>query len=186
MLLPFFVSPLPHQQDFSLWGFFFIQGNKKSLWEIGWTGRVGHRGCAGFGQKLLNTQRGIDRNAHKSPITKWANALKGSSKKKKFTEARGLWQHHQLLHWHRWVPEHSPSEGILYYKRPTLQKIINSSFLGGDIYMFLSLRSLCPIVKSYFHSQSPFTHTHLSRRSSPHTWAEQAIDTTTIWQCVYN
>ena len=29
VLLPFFMSPLPHQQNISLWGLFYIQGNKK-------------------------------------------------------------------------------------------------------------------------------------------------------------
>ena len=33
-----------------------------------------------FGQKLLNTQHGIGRYTGKSPIIKWANALKESSK----------------------------------------------------------------------------------------------------------
>ena len=30
-------------------------------------------GCAIFSEKLLNTQRSLDRCAHKSPIRKWAN-----------------------------------------------------------------------------------------------------------------
>ena len=38
-----------------------------------------------FGQKLLNTEHGVGRCACKSPIMKWANTLKESSKK--FTEA---------------------------------------------------------------------------------------------------
>ena len=38
---------------------FFIWGNKKRGGKIGRTGRVGHGGHAVFGQKLLNTQRGL-------------------------------------------------------------------------------------------------------------------------------
>ena len=45
---------------------------------------MGHGGDVLFGQKLLNTQHSVGRCAHKSPIMKWANALKESSKK--FTE----------------------------------------------------------------------------------------------------
>ena len=41
---------------------------------------VGHRGQAVLGQKLLNTQHGVGRCAYKSPIIKWANMLKESSK----------------------------------------------------------------------------------------------------------
>ena len=58
---------------------FFIQGNKQkkvSQGEIRWIGRVGHRGHAAFGQKLLNTQCGVGRCARKSPIMKWANRVK--------------------------------------------------------------------------------------------------------------
>ena len=45
----------------------------------------------------------MGRCTHKSPIMKWANALKESSKK--FTEAKcSLSQQCQLVHWYRWVP----------------------------------------------------------------------------------
>ena len=55
------------------------------------------------GQKLLNTQRGVDRHACKSPIMRWANTLKESSKN--FTEAeRSLSQQCHLVDWYRWVP----------------------------------------------------------------------------------
>ena len=62
--------------------FFFIRGNKikGTLGETGGIGRVGHGGHAVFGQKLLNTQCGVSRCAHESPIVKWANTLKESSK----------------------------------------------------------------------------------------------------------
>ena len=60
---------------------FFHWGNKKS--RLGWD-RVNRKGGAGghavFVQKLLNTQRDVGRCAGKSPIMKWANTLKESSK----------------------------------------------------------------------------------------------------------
>ena len=43
-------------------------------------GRVGHE-VMHFGQKLMNTQRGVGRCACKSPTVKWANKMKVSSKK---------------------------------------------------------------------------------------------------------
>ena len=62
---------------------FYTQENKKKVvWgEMGWMGKVEHGGHAVFGQKLLNTQHSAVRCACKSPIMKWANALKESSKK---------------------------------------------------------------------------------------------------------
>ena len=39
-----------------------------------------HEDHAVFGQKLLNTQHGVGRCAHKSPIMKWANVMKESSR----------------------------------------------------------------------------------------------------------
>ena len=50
----------------------------------------------------LNTQNGTGRCACKSPIMKWANVLKESTKK--FTEAeQSLSQQFQLVHSYRWV-----------------------------------------------------------------------------------
>ena len=83
VLLPFFVSPLPHQQNVSLWGLLSL-GNKKKLL-LGQDGVNREGGGMGimpfFGQKLLNTQR--CGQLCSSPIMKWANALKESAKKKK-------------------------------------------------------------------------------------------------------
>ena len=105
-LLPYFVSPLPYLQNMSFEEFFHLgnQTNKKvTQVKIRWIGRVGHRGHVIFGQKPLNTQHGVGRCIHKSSIMKWANALKESSKT--FTDAEcSLSQHHQLVHWYRWVP----------------------------------------------------------------------------------
>ena len=53
VLLPFFVSPLPHQQNTSLWGLFSSGETKKKVseGEMGWIGRVGHRRSCHFWSK---------------------------------------------------------------------------------------------------------------------------------------
>ena len=56
-----FVSPLLPWQSISLWGLFSSRETKKVAWgENRWIGRVGHGDHAVFGQKLLNTQGGVD------------------------------------------------------------------------------------------------------------------------------
>ena len=93
-LLPFFNFLFHHFHVSKTFAFedFFIQGNQKN-----------HAGHAIFGQKLLNTQHRVGRCACKSPVMKWANVLKESSKI--LTEAkRSLSQQRQLVHWYRWVP----------------------------------------------------------------------------------
>ena len=126
VLLPFFVSPLPHWQNVSLWGLFSSRKTKKIVtWgKIGWIQRVRHGGHAIFCQKWLNTQHSVGRCARKSPIMKWANTLKESSKK--FTEAQTSASHNNAS-WYTDTDgflDLSPSRGSLYYKGPTLQKII--------------------------------------------------------------
>ena len=77
VLLLFFVLPLPHQQNIYIWGLCsrWDQVNRKGgAWES-WH----------FWSKLLNSQHSVGRCRYKSPIMKWANVLKESSKK--FTEA---------------------------------------------------------------------------------------------------
>ena len=84
---------------------FFMKGNKREVvqGEIRWIGRVGHAGYCQFLVKHSWTQRGVGRYAPKSPVMKWANALKESSKK--FTEAEhSLSEQCQLLHQYWWVP----------------------------------------------------------------------------------
>ena len=78
-----FVSPLPHWQNLPFQGFIQL-GEQKTVagGEIRWVGGVGHQHHAVFGQKLLNAQHGVGRWACKSPIVKWTNMLKESSKKK--------------------------------------------------------------------------------------------------------
>ena len=101
-----FVTSLPHQYNVSLWGLFSSRETNKQKSSSGWTewiGRVGHRGLAIFGQKLLNIQHSVGRCARKSPIMKWANTLKKSWKK--FTETDcSLLQQCQMVHWYRRVP----------------------------------------------------------------------------------
>ena len=59
--------------------------------------------CCLWGGQPLNTQHSVGRCACKSPIMKWTNTLKESSKK--FTEAEHrLSQQHQLVHGYRWLP----------------------------------------------------------------------------------
>ena len=86
--------------------------------------RVGHVSHPIFGQKLLNTQCSVGRCAHKSPIKKWANALKESSKKNSLKPNAAS---HNNASWYADTDgflEHSPSRRSLYYKSPALQKII--------------------------------------------------------------
>ena len=134
VLLLVFVSPLPHQQTISLWDSFFSCGQTKKESYLGKDqviGRVGHRGHAVFGQKLLTTQHSVVRCAHKSPFMKWANTLKESSKK--FTDAKC-----SLSQYASWSPdadgfvEHSPRRESLYYKGPTLLKI-TLGFFGSPL-----------------------------------------------------
>ena len=139
VLLPFFVSPLPHQQNLFLWGYLSsMEANKKfTQGEIRWLGRAGHSGHAVFGQKLPNTQHGVGRCTRKSPIMKWANAPKEKSLHKHSLKLNAT-SHHNAS-WYTDTDvflEHSPSRGSLYYKRPTLQKII-LEFFGS---LFISCR----------------------------------------------
>ena len=126
VLLLSFVSPLPHQQSISLWGFFSSRKTNKKYHSggIGWIERLGHRGHAVFGQKLLNTQHSVGGWARKSAIMKWANVLKESSKKSplKLNAAS-----HNNASWYIDTDgflEHWPIRGSLYYQVPALQKII--------------------------------------------------------------
>ena len=85
---------------------------------------MGHWDHAVLGQKWLNTQCGEGRCARKSPIMKWANALKESSKKNSLKSNAAS---HNNASWYTDTDgflEHSPSGGSLYHKGPALQKII--------------------------------------------------------------
>ena len=98
---------------------FFYPGKQRKVipGKIDWIGRVEYGSHAVFGQKLLNTQRGVGRWARKSSIMKsWANSLKESSKKAAEAE-RSLSQQHQLYTDTYWFLS-------LYYKGLAVQKII--------------------------------------------------------------
>ena len=98
--------------------------------EIRLIGRVEHKGHAVLGQKLLNTQCFVvGRCAQQSPIMKWANALKESSRK---NSPKPKAASHNNASWCTDTGgflEHSPSGGSLYYKGFAPQKII--LVLGG-------------------------------------------------------
>ena len=141
-LMPFsasaiFVPSLPCWQNFPFEDIFHAQKHKKvAPGEVGWIGRVEHRPCAVFGQKLLNTQHSMGRCAHKSPIMKWAKSLKESSKNALKLDTAS----HNNASWYTDTDgflEHSPSWGSLYYKGPTLQKII--LFWGGGAPLYVPL-----------------------------------------------
>ena len=95
----------------------------------------GARGHAVFGPKLLNTQRSVRRCTPQSPIMKWANV--GFFLKKKNSLKPNAASHNNTS----WCTdadgflEHSPSGGSLFYKGPTLQKII-LGFGGSPSYIF--------------------------------------------------
>ena len=79
-------------------------------------------GCAGFGQKLLNTQHGVVRCTLKSPIKKRANVLSLQKSSLKLSAAS-----HNTTNWYTDTDGflgHLPCWGSLYYKGPALQKII--------------------------------------------------------------
>ena len=76
----------------------------------------------------------------KSPTMKWANVLKESSKKNslKLNSAS-----HNNTSWYTDTDgflEHSPSGGSLYYKGPSLQRII--LFFGGSLCKYICTTSL--------------------------------------------
>ena len=87
---------------------FFIWGKNSHLgWEwVYWEG--GHGGHIIFGQKLLNSQHDGGRRIHKSPIMKWGNALKESSKKRPWSQTQPLTTM-PAVHWyapHTWLSPH--------------------------------------------------------------------------------
>ena len=122
---------------------FFHPGKQKKPLGVR-LGEQSHRGQADhvlFGHNLLETQLSVGRCTGQSPIMKWTNGLKESSKK--FTEAeRSLSQHHQLLHQYRWVPRTLTSQ-----QKPVLQGAHlpedNSGFFGSPPYIYRSAFRNC-------------------------------------------
>ena len=90
---------------------------------MGWIGSIGHRATL-FLVKNCWTLSAVWAGApfnHPS----WNGQTHWKNLQKKFTEAEhSLSQHHQLVHWYRWVPRTLARWGSLYYKGPTLQKVI--------------------------------------------------------------
>ena len=102
VILPFFVSPLLHWQNVSLWGL-FSSGKKKKVAqnEIRWIRRVGHRVllfCVKNCLTLSTVWAGMLIN-HPSWNGQMHWVLKNFTKDK-----CSLSQHHQLVHWSRWAP----------------------------------------------------------------------------------
>ena len=124
VLLPF-VSPLPHGQNFCLWGLFFIEETKRSCLGWDWVNREG--GAWGSFCVLvkncwtLSTMWAGLLVSHPSwnVQTCWKSLQKNSLKPNAAS--------HNNASWYTDTDgslEHSPSEGNLYYKGPVLQKII--------------------------------------------------------------
>ena len=121
VLLLFFVSPLPHWQNVSHWGLFFIWGNKKSYVERDGENRAGgtHGSCHFLSKTAKHTEQGalishLSWNGPRSWVFK-KNSLEPNSAS------------HNTTSWYTDTDgflEHSPSRGSLSYKGPALQKII--------------------------------------------------------------
>ena len=89
-------------------------------------------------QKLLNTQCCVHRCTCKSPIMKWAKALKEASKKH---TAKPSTASHNTTSWYTDTDgflEHSSSRGSLPYKGASIPED-NSRFFGFRSYRFIFL-----------------------------------------------
>ena len=101
VLLPFFLSPPPHQQNISLWRYFSSgkTNTKVAQGKIKWKERVGHEEVMLF----------LVKNCWKTGVLvnhpSWNGQMYWKSLQKKFTKAKhSLSQWCQLVHWCRWVP----------------------------------------------------------------------------------
>ena len=115
VLLTFFVSPIPHKQNVSLWEIFSSGETKKvTQGKIRWIGRVGAWGSWIFGQKLLDTSvmwvslliNYLSWNGQ----THWKSLQKNSLKLNASSHNTTSW-----LTDTDGSLEHSPSGGSLYY-----------------------------------------------------------------------
>ena len=134
VLLPFCVSPLPHQQNVSLWGLFH-PGNKtnkqnKSPWGLDEVNTEdGSQGSCCFGSKTAehSAQCGqVGLSITHQEMGKHTESLQKGNSLKPNTAS------HINTSWYTdtyGFLENSPSGGSLYFKGPTLQKII--PVLGG-------------------------------------------------------
>ena len=120
-LLAFFVSPLSHWQTISFPGIFHPGKQKKSC--RGWQNQVNREGGACGSCHFWSKSAEHSWCPRKSPIMKWANVWKSLPKNSLKPNAAS----HNNASWYTDTDvflEHSPSGGSLYYKGPTLQKII--------------------------------------------------------------
>ena len=124
VLLLFFVSPLPYQQNVSLWGILSSGETKKVTEdEIGWVGRWGLGGAMPFLVKNCWTLSVVWAGTlvnHPS----WNEQMHGVSKKNSLKPNAAS---HNNTSWYTDTEgflEHSRSGGSLYYKGPALQKIM--------------------------------------------------------------
>ena len=117
VLLPFFVSPLPHWQNVSLGGFFHMGKWKKKLLRV----RSGEWRGWGMGVILF-----LVKNCWTLSVvwagtllnhSSWTGQMRWKSLQKKFTGAK-----------FSWFPRTLTEQGSLHYKGPTLQKIIPGFF----------------------------------------------------------
>ena len=129
VLLLFFVSSFPHQQNVSLWGLFSSRETKVARGERLNRGGEAQRSYY-FWSKTAEHSGGVGRCACKSPIMKWANSLKVFKKIQWRSTPPLTTSPASTLN--RWVLRHSPSGRSLYYKEPPLQKTIAVFLVGGS------------------------------------------------------
>ena len=136
-------------RTFTFEDFFHLEKQNKSY--SGWdqVSREGgaQKSCC-FGQKLLKTQCGVGRCAHKSCIMKWLKhklterVLKKNSLKPNTAPHKASWCIDT-----DGFPEHSPSGESLNLKGPPLQKII--PVLGGSPLVYVYFMYVYVCVYSY-------------------------------------
>ena len=111
---------------------------------------LGASSCGGEGPCGFLSKCGVVRYAHKSPIMKWANPLKESSKNSLNLNAAS----HNTTSWYTETDRfllHSPNRGSLYYKGPAFWKIISGFFdpLCTQIYICTHIH-----IHIYLHEKS--------------------------------
>ena len=101
----------------------------------------------------------------------WNGQTRWKSLQKKFTEAEhSLSQQRQLVHWYRWVPRTLTSQGSLYCKGPSLQKIILAFFWFPMVHYGISLFSKAPCTKMGYYLEKTVTFLK-SRRMTSKIWS---------------
>ena len=141
VILPFlfFVSPLPHWRNVSLWGLFSSRETKESL--LGWD-QVNREG------ETWGSWCFWCKTAEHSASALWAGALVNHHEMgnhtervfKKFSMRLNAASHHNAS-WYTDTDgflEHSPSRGSLYYQQPHPPED-NSGVWGGPHYRFVCI-----------------------------------------------